>query len=101
MTKRLLPLALSLSFAAPILAGAQTCKATGVGAPPPRTTVLPVEPKVKIGTLPNGIRYYIRKNVKPEKRAELRLVVNAGSVLENDNQLGLAHYVEHMAFNGT
>ena len=101
MTKRLLPLALSLSFAAPILAGAQTSKATGVGAPPPLTTVLPVDPKVKIGTLPNGIRYYIRKNVKPEKRAELRLVVNAGSVLENDNQLGLAHYVEHMAFNGT
>ncbi len=62
---------------------------------------LPVDPKVKIGTLPNGIRYYIRRNVRPEKRAELRLVVNAGSVLENDNQLGYAHFLEHTAFNGT
>ena len=56
---------------------------------------------MKIGTLPNGLRYYIRKNAKPEKRAELRLVVNAGSVLEDSTQLGLAHFVEHMAFNGT
>ena len=62
---------------------------------------LPVDPRVKIGTLPNGIRYYIRKNVRPEKRAELRLVVNAGSVLESDDQLGYAHFLEHTAFNGT
>lgn len=65
------------------------------------TSTLPVDPKVRVGTLPNGIKYYIRKNAKPEKRAELRLVVNAGSVLENENQLGLAHFVEHTAFNGT
>jgi zinc protease len=70
-------------------------------ATPALTSPLPVDPKVRIGTLPNGIRYYIRKNAKPEKRAELRLVVNAGSVLENENQLGLAHFVEHTAFNGT
>src|SRR3954471_9503543 len=69
--------------------------------PPALMTPLPVDPKVKIGTLPNGIRYYIRKNVRPEKRAELRLVVNAGSVLENENQLGYAHFLEHTAFNGT
>ncbi len=62
---------------------------------------LPVDPRVKIGTLPNGIRYYIRKNARPEKRAELRLVVNAGSVLEGDDQLGYAHFLEHTAFNGT
>jgi zinc protease len=62
---------------------------------------LPVDPKVKVGTLPNGLRYYIRKNTRPEKRAELRLVVNAGSVLEEPNQLGLAHFLEHTAFNGT
>jgi len=68
---------------------------------PPLTTVLPTDPKVKIGTLSNGLRYYIRQNAKPEKRAELRLVVNAGSVLENDKQLGFAHIVEHTAFNGT
>ena len=62
---------------------------------------LPVDPKVRIGTLPNGLRYYIRQNAKPENRAELRLVVNAGSILEKDNQLGYAHFVEHTAFNGT
>ena len=62
---------------------------------------LPVDPKIKIGTLPNGLRFYIRQNVKPEKRAELRLVVNAGSILEKDTQLGYAHFVEHTAFNGT
>ena len=47
------------------------------------------------------MRYYIRANKKPEKRAELRLVVKAGSILEDDDQQGLAHFVEHMAFNGT
>jgi zinc protease len=62
---------------------------------------LPFDPAVTVGTLSNGMRYYIRENHKPEKRAELRLVVNAGSVLENENQLGLAHFNEHMAFNGT
>ena len=55
----------------------------------------------RIGRLENGLRYYIRRNPRPAKRAELRLVVNAGSVLEDDDQLGLAHVVEHMAFNGT
>lgn len=53
------------------------------------------------GKLKNGLTYYIRANKKPEKRAELRLVVNAGSILEDDNQQGLAHFTEHMAFNGT
>ncbi|HEX6966233.1 MAG TPA: insulinase family protein [Gemmatimonadaceae bacterium] len=63
--------------------------------------LLPTDPHVIIGTLPNGLRYYIRENHKPEHRAELRLAVNAGSVLEDDDQRGLAHFVEHMAFNGT
>ncbi len=62
---------------------------------------LPVDPGVRIGHLDNGLTYYIRANHKPEDRAELRLVVNAGSVLEKDDQQGLAHFVEHMAFNGT
>ncbi|MBW3627743.1 MAG: insulinase family protein [Gemmatimonadetes bacterium] len=62
---------------------------------------IPTDPTVRIGTLPNGLRYYIRKNTEPQKRAELRLVVNAGSVLEDDDQRGLAHLLEHMAFNGT
>ncbi len=64
-------------------------------------TPLPFDPAVTVGALPNGMRYYIRENHKPEKRAELRLVVNAGSVLEDDDQRGLAHMVEHMAFRGT
>jgi zinc protease len=65
------------------------------------TDRMPVDPQITIGKLPNGIRYYIRANKKPEKRAELRLVVKAGSILEDDDQQGLAHLVEHMAFNGT
>ena len=63
--------------------------------------VLPVSPEVKIGKLSNGLTYYIRKNQEPKNRAELRLVVNAGSTLESDKQVGLAHFVEHMCFNGT
>ena len=62
---------------------------------------MPVDPKVKIGKLSNGMTYYIRHNIKPEKRVELRLVVNTGSVLEDEDQLGLAHFMEHMNFNGT
>ncbi|HKJ69614.1 MAG TPA: pitrilysin family protein, partial [bacterium] len=61
----------------------------------------PVDPKIGVGTLENGVKYYIRPNQRPENRAELRLVVNAGSVLETDKQQGLAHFAEHMAFNGT
>ena len=64
-------------------------------------TPLPRDPKIVVGTLPNGIRYYVRRNEKPEKRAELRLVVNVGSIVEDDDQKGLAHFLEHMAFNGT
>jgi len=64
-------------------------------------TQLPIDPEVKIGTLSNGLKYYIRQNQKPENRASLRLVVNAGSVLEDEDQKGLAHFIEHMAFNGT
>ncbi|MDQ6814977.1 MAG: insulinase family protein, partial [Bacteroidota bacterium] len=62
---------------------------------------LAVSPEVKIGKLANGLTYYIRKNQEPKNRAELRLVVKAGSILETDKQVGLAHFTEHMAFNGT
>ena len=65
------------------------------------TDPLPVDPNVKIGKLSNGLTYYIRKNLKPEKKLELRLAVNAGSVLENNDQRGLAHFMEHMGFNGS
>ena len=62
---------------------------------------VPLDTAVVTGTLDNGLRYFIRGNRRPEARAELRLVVNAGSVLEDESQRGLAHFVEHMAFNGT
>ena len=62
---------------------------------------LSVSPEVKTGKLSNGLTYYIRKNEEPKNRAELRLVVKAGSILETDQQAGLAHFIEHMAFNGT
>ncbi len=58
------------------------------------------DPNVKIGKLSNGMTYYIRANKKPEKRVEFRLAVNAGSCQENEDQRGLAHFTEHMAFNG-
>lgn len=62
---------------------------------------LPLDPNVRIDTLENGLVYYIRRNTEPENRAELRLAIDAGSVLEEDDQLGLAHFLEHMLFNGT
>lgn len=58
------------------------------------------DPNVKIGKLDNGMTYYIRANKKPENRVEFRLAVNAGSCQENEDQRGLAHFTEHMAFNG-
>jgi len=72
-----------------------------IAAQQPLTSRLPRDTAVLAGTLPNGVQYFIRENGRPEKRAELRLVVNAGSVLEDGDQRGLAHFVEHMAFNGT
>jgi len=63
--------------------------------------IVPVDPLITVGTLPNGFRYYIRENRQPQARAELRLAVKAGSVLEDEDQRGMAHFVEHMAFNGT
>ncbi len=62
---------------------------------------MPFDPNVKIGQLPNGIKYYIRANSKPENRAYLQIVVKAGSIDEDDDQKGLAHFIEHMCFNGT
>jgi zinc protease len=67
----------------------------------PLSQAVPADPLITIGTLPNGLRYYVRANSQPRGRAELRLVVNAGSVLEDDDQRGLAHFVEHVSFNGT
>ncbi|NNL98214.1 MAG: insulinase family protein, partial [Acidimicrobiia bacterium] len=60
-----------------------------------------VDPDVTIGMLENGLTYYIRRNTRPGTRAQLRLAVAAGSALEDDDQRGVAHYLEHMMFNGT
>ena len=65
------------------------------------TSKLTIDPNVKIGKLSNGLTYYIRKNVKPEKKVQLRLAINAGSILEDADQQGLAHMMEHMNFNGS
>ncbi len=62
---------------------------------------LPVDTAVRTGRLPNGIRYFIRQNGRPAKRVSMRLAVNVGSLQEEPDQRGLAHFIEHMAFNGT
>ncbi|MBU1373155.1 MAG: insulinase family protein [Bacteroidetes bacterium] len=67
----------------------------------PMKTMLPKDSSVIMGTLPNGLTYYIRKNAEPKNRAELYLVNKVGSIVETDAQQGLAHFTEHMAFNGT
>ena len=77
----------------------------GQQAPAPATVALeeplPLDPAITAGKFSNGLRYFIRTTKRPEKRAELRLVVDVGSIVEEPDQLGLAHFVEHMAFNGT
>jgi zinc protease len=85
------PLLAALLLAGPLPAAAQELASRAI----------PLDPAVRAGSLPNGLRYYIRRNSRPEKRLELRLVVNAGSILEDDDQRGVAHFVEHMLFNGT
>ena len=64
-------------------------------------TPIPFDQSITTGTLPNGLKYFIKPNAKPEKKVELRLAVKVGSILENDDQQGMAHFIEHMNFNGT
>jgi zinc protease len=71
------------------------------GAPLRLDDPLPIGAQVKVGKLDNGLTYYIQRNRMPEHKLELRLVVKAGSILEDDDQQGLAHFTEHMAFNGS
>jgi zinc protease len=96
-------LAVGLALALATLVGVSAQERAAI--PPPETIALsqpvPVDPRITIGYLPNGLRYYVRANGRPYQRAELRLVVNAGSVFEDQDQRGLAHFVEHMAFNGS
>ncbi len=71
------------------------------GAAPALQQAIPFDAAVRTGTLPNGLKYFVRQNPRPEKRISLRLAVKAGSLFEADDQLGLAHLIEHMAFNGS
>ncbi len=97
---RLTVLVLAFTAATSVAAMAQRAISTGASDAPLAQKV-PVDPRITIGTLPNGLRYYIRANKQPQGRAELRLAVDVGSILEDDDQRGLAHFVEHMCFNGT
>jgi zinc protease len=62
---------------------------------------IPFDPTIKKGVLKNGLTYFIKQNKKPENKVDLRLIVKVGSIVENDNEQGLAHFTEHMCFNGT
>lgn len=92
---------LVLAFPAPSPAAAPTAETAFDATTAPESAMLPLDPEIRTGRLDNGLTYFVRRNAKPENRAELRLAVNAGAVLESDDQRGLAHFLEHMAFNGT
>ena len=94
-------LAPALLVAALLLPTGQPLAGQATGTTAAQAGRIPLDSAVRAGTLPNGLRYFIRRNGRPENRLELRLVVNAGSVLEDADQKGLAHFVEHMLFNGT
>ncbi|MFO7767952.1 MAG: insulinase family protein [bacterium] len=106
VVRRTFLLLAGLSITVLTLTASPPCPAAAAPQVPPAGQIgseqtLPADPDVVTGTLPNGLRYFVRVNQRPEDRAELRLVVNAGSVLEDEDQRGLAHFLEHMAFNGT
>lgn len=82
-------------------AGLSLGLAASASAQQPLDVKLTLDPGIHYGVLPNGIHYYVRKNTYPAKRAELRLAVNAGSLVEDNDQRGMAHVIEHMGFNGT
>ena len=104
-SKKILTCAVALIISVTGIINAQTKKNAKKAA---KTTVasktseaLPMDASVRIGKLANGFTYYLRKNIEPKDRAQLYLVTKIGSILENDDQRGLAHFMEHMGFNGT
>ena len=97
-------MAIVMALNAPTLAQKKTTVAKKPASTVVKKTVgtpIPNDPDVKIGKLANGLTYYIRRNTEPKNRAELYLATRIGSLMEDDNQQGLAHFTEHMAFNGT
>jgi zinc protease len=93
---------LALALACALPAAAQVPAAPpAVAAPLALTERIPFDGAVRTGTLPNGLKYFIRHNDRPANRVALRLAVKAGSLFEEDDQQGLAHFIEHMAFNGS
>ncbi len=100
MNKRFIALLL-LIFAFAATSVAQDKSATKTGKKSDLTAKVPIDKRIRMGKLDNGITYYLRANKKPEGRIQFRLAINAGSVMEDEDQRGLAHFVEHMAFNGT
>ena len=90
-----------LKFTAVLLVFASLVSCGTFGGNDVQTAELSLDPAVRSGILENGVKWYIRPNSEPEQRASLRLVVDAGSILEEEDQRGLAHFCEHMAFNGT
>ncbi|RZL51133.1 MAG: insulinase family protein [Pedobacter sp.] len=104
MKKHLLIFGLSAGlFLQPVLAQKKATSKTPTksAAATKADNAVPLDPAVKVGKLPNGFTYYIRRNVEPKNRVTIYLANKAGSILENDNQRGLAHLMEHMSFNGT
>jgi len=92
---------LALNVLRPALASAQKGNRAETIATKQEGELIPNDPSLKIGKLSNGLTYYIKKNTEPKNRAVLYLAVKVGSILETDEQRGLAHFTEHMAFKGT
>jgi zinc protease len=91
-------LALGLATAAGVVARSQTAQRSATF---DAQDTLPFDAAVRTATLPNGLKYFVRQNTRPAKRVSMRLAVKAGSLMEADDQQGLAHLIEHMAFNGS
>ena len=103
LNKSVLTLSVAVMLAVTGVSNAQTVvKSKSPAATKKRpSVVIPLDPAVRIGKLPNGFTYYIRKNIEPKNRVQLYLANKIGSIMENDDQRGLAHFMEHMGFNGT
>ncbi|MBP6554799.1 MAG: insulinase family protein, partial [Novosphingobium sp.] len=105
MTNRKLLFALSISTLALAACAPQVKGVSSTAAPEPgwafEKSDVPVDPGYRFGKLPNGMRYVIRQNATPKGTALVRMQIDAGSLDEAENERGYAHYVEHMAFNGS